>query len=294
MAAPADTEEWGNFSDPLKKALGLHLQVFQRGLTPDTRAVLEYMRRPFKDAVKLAPDRMIDSVEEIIASYRKNDNTPGQQPTTALPVVIVAVAKDYTPSGTEYGRTVADPIYVQIPGDKKERIFRLRVAKRDFRAQIVVLAAEGVTASSLAMQLHLYCAAMAKRTMVARHSFAGVESFWPVQIEDPELSGISSPVGDGVKNATALVIDLTLRASVPVYTAPAPGEANDGLGTSNEPANPYSIHHDPSGYPRVKSLRVSQSQNADLSRAVEEFKILYSNGSAPGDVTFSGAATDGS
>lgn len=292
MAAPASTQEWGNFSDPLKKALGLHLQVFQRGLTPDTRAVLEYMRRPFKDAVKLAPDRMIDSVEEIIDSYRKNDNVPGQQPVTALPVVIVAVAKDYTPAGTEYGRVVADPIFVQIPDDPKERIFRLRVVKRDFRAQIVVLAAEGVTASSLAMQLHLYCAAMAKRTIVARHSFAGIESFWPVQIEDPELSGVSAPL-EGIKNATALVIDLTLRATVPVYTAPAPGEPNDGKGTSNEPDNPYSPTHDPSGYPRVNMMRVSRSPNEDLSRAVEEFRILYQGGKEPGDVIFGKGQANG-
>lgn len=287
---PADTEEWGNFSDPLKMALGLHLQGFQRGLMPDTRAVLEFMRRPFMDAVKLAPDRMIDAVDEIIDAYRKNDNVPGKQPVTALPIVLVAVGKDYTPSGSEYGRVVADPIFVQIPGDKKERIFRLRVVKRDYRAQVVVMAAEGVTASSLAMQLHLYCAAMARRTLAAQHRFAGVSTYWGVQIEDPEISAISSPAGEGVKNATVLVVDMTLRATIPLYNAPGPDEPNDGLGTSNEPANPYNPQHDPSGYPRVKGLRVSQSPNADLSNAVDEFRVLYRRASGPGDVIWSQGA----
>ena len=281
---PADEEEWGNFADPLKLALGLHLQGFQRGLVPDTRAVLEFMRRPFMSAVKLAPDRMIDAVDEIIDAYRKNDNVPGKQPVSALPVVIVAVGKDYTPSGSEYGRIVADPIFVQIPGDQKERIFRLRVAKRDFRAQVVVMAAEGVTASSLAMQLHLYCAAIARRNLAAMHRFAGIATYWGVQIEDPEISAISSPVGEGVKNATALVIDMTLRATIPVYTAPGPGEPNDELGTNNEPSNPYNPAHDPSGYPRVSGLRVSQSPNADLSNAVDEFRVLYNRAGGPGDV----------
>ncbi|NCC41888.1 MAG: hypothetical protein EOM21_21260 [Gammaproteobacteria bacterium] len=49
------------------------------------------------------------------------------------------------------------------------------------------------------------------------------------------------------KNLTLLTVDLTIRANVPLYQAPKPGEPNDGQGDPTDP-------EDPAGYPFLREI----------------------------------------
>ena len=67
----------------------------------------------------------------------------------------------------------------------------------------------------------------------------GQDMPWPVQIESPDVPAMS--IQTDTKNLTMLACDVTLRASIPLFNAPADSDPNDGKGTDGDPS-------DPSGY----------------------------------------------
>jgi hypothetical protein len=156
-----------------------------------------------------------------------------------LPVFIVAVARDYVPSGRDFTRQMADSINVAIPGDTKNRYFGLKTIAADIRAQVAIFAADGPTASSIASQFSLFLEASTNRRFHANYTFAGVTDGWPVQIETTDNPFIS--VQTELKNVAILAADLTLKATIPLFDAPKAGDPNnDGKGTPGT--------DDPAGY----------------------------------------------
>lgn len=239
-----------NYSDTIKEAFGRYLEGFHSQLVADTPAMAEFSQRAFARSAVWAPGRLIDQIEEMLKAYRKNDNSQSGQPKTLLPIMIAAVGKDFMPSGPEYGRNQSDGVFVTLPDDPKERVFRLRAVSRDVRAQVAIIAGDEPTATSIAMQLQLYMSSMRGRTFFATFSLAGFADPWGVQIENPDLLATGSPL-DEVKNMTSLAVDLTLRATIPLLGAPKPGEDNDGQGDGPNQFNPFEAGYDPSGYPVV-------------------------------------------
>jgi len=79
------------------------------------------------------------------------------------------------------------------------------------------------------------------RSFDASYTFSGFNELYPVQIDAP-LNPVTNIQTD-VHNITMLAVDLTLRATVPYFTAPKLGEPNDGKGTN--------FTDDMSGYPVV-------------------------------------------
>lgn len=71
---------------------------------------------------------------------------------------------------------------------------------------------------------------------------------WPVQIESTDSPATS--IGTEAKNLTILAIDLTLKATIPMMSAPAPGQPNDGKGTPGSTSNP-------SGFPLVERVNAT-------------------------------------
>lgn len=240
-----------NFSDSVKAAFGEQLGRFHRELIADTRSLREYANRSFSKAAVWAPGRMIDQVDDMLNSWRKNNTSEASQSTPLLPIMIAATAKDFMPSGAEFGRGYGDAQYVMIPGDPKERIFKLRVVKGDFRTQVAIIASDEPTCRSIAMQLHLFMSAIAQRTFYAQFDLAGVKERWGVQIEAPDLMAVPTPAPDDVKNLTIMAVDLTLRATIPLLQAPRQGEPNDGKGSGPNQFDPFEDNYDPSGYPVV-------------------------------------------
>lgn len=240
----------------IKAALGRYLQHWHGRMFADTPALREYATRSFDKAAMWAPGRMVDQVEEMLEAYRKNDAAQADQPKPKLPIVLVAMAKDFMPAPPEYGRGMGDEQDVIIPSDDRERLFRMSVVVVDLRVQIAIAAPEEGTAHSIALQLHRHTSTVSNRLFYADIPVAGIPQKWPVQIELPDLNGMN--VATDVKNLTILLLDLTLRATVPMLRAPAAGEENDGRGGANA-TDPWAPGYDPHGFPVVVEAQGKQT-----------------------------------
>ena len=230
--------------EPVKVAFGQFMAGFYESLVPTTQPMSEYVTRGLEKSIAWAPTRMVDSVEEMLASWQRADTDNAPTRPVKAPVIFVAMARDLTGTGRDYTRQVADPVDVVIPGDTKERYFKLRTVAGDIRAQIAICANDEPTSRSIAAQFGLWLDSTANRRMLASHSFASIETNWPVQIEDPGI--IAMDIKTDAKNLSILAIDITLKATIPLFQAPKEGEANDGKGSGTA--------EDPHGYPVVTEV----------------------------------------
>lgn len=258
---------------PVKIALGQFMGRYFASVVPTTKPLEGFVVRPLAKAIAWAPARMIDAAEDMLALWMRTDmdNAPTTPP--ELPAIIVAMAKDYTPTGRDYTRQVADRQMVMIPGDDKERLFGLRAAAGDVRAQLVIFATDEPSAHSLAAQFLLFLDETPNRRFEARYRFAGHDMNWPVQIESPDAPAMS--IQTDAKNLTILAIDMTLRAEIPLFDAPKAGESNDGKGTPGT--------DDPAGYPLVQSVSVDSAEAGDQGGKAEirPYEVSADDGGAP-------------
>lgn len=230
--------------EPVKVGLGEFLQGFYAELVPTTKDMHEFVDRGFPYCFAWAPSRMIDQVSEMLEAWQKNDTDQATTKPHKLPVIIVATSKDYTPVMHDFGTQISDPIDVQFPEDPKGRYFRMKMIAGDIRAQVVIIAGDEPTAKSIAAQFSLYLDSPSRRAFHGMYPFAGIQHAYPVQIEAPDNP--ASNIDIGSKNMTCLAVDMTLKATVPIFMAPKVGEANDGKGI------PGTI--DPAGYPLVQEF----------------------------------------
>ncbi len=245
---------------PVKVALGEYLARFHAEFVPDTSAAREWADRGSAHALMFTPGRMIDAVEDMLASYRKNNNDGRASGSARLPIVLVAMDKGYTPTMGDYGRQVAERIPFVFPTDTLRRVFKVRVIQGEVRTQAAIVASDEPTARSIAMQLGLFLAALENRNLAARFNFAGIETAWPFQIQTPDVQMINMP-GEA-KNLTVLTVDVMLRVTLPLYEAPREGEPNDGLGLgAGHPTSPH-------GYPVVRRVDLLD-QAVPILRTVE-------------------------
>lgn len=236
----------------LKYGYARWLNEFHRYFVPTTAATREWAARPLKTAMALAPGRMVDAAEDMMASWRKNDNTGKEGISSHLPIVITALAKDYVPTGGEFSRQLAREVDFTIPEDPKMRNFKLRQIQGDRRVQLLFVAPEEASARSMALQFCQWVTDHEWRRFTVPYEFAGFVHEWPVMLETPDVMPQSIDLGQ--KNITALVVDINLRETIPVFMAPKPGEPNDGQGDPSDPK-------DPAGYPRLIEVNV---RNATL------------------------------
>jgi hypothetical protein len=235
--------------EPVKIGFGGFMTEFYNSLVPTTKPMTEYLARGVGKSIAWAPSRMIDAAEEMLASWQRNDTDSAPTQPAKLPAIIVAMAKDYIPTGRDYTRQVTDSEWMIMPDDAKERAFGLRAIAGDIRVQIAFFAADEPTAKSLAAQFCLFLDRIHNRSFNSVYTFAGINSDWPVQIESPD-----SPVSNAQsqsKNVTILVADLTLKAEIPLFDAPKVGEYNDGKGVPGT--------SDPAGFPVVKQVNVDDN-----------------------------------
>lgn len=235
--------------EPVKVAFGAYMGAFYAGIVPATNGLQEYVARGLAKSIVWAPSRMVDAVEEMLSSWQRNDTDSAATQPAKMPVIFVAIAKDYTPSGRDYTRQISEQVEVILPGDTKERDFKVRVIAGDVRAQVVFCAHDEPTARSLASQFLLYLDNMGNRRFDSTYTFAGQNLVWPVQIESPDTPAMS--IQTDAKNLTILACDITLKASIPLFNAPADNEPNDGKGTVGNP-------DDPSGYQVVVQVNYTK------------------------------------
>lgn len=229
---------------PVRAALGRWMVAFRADYQPDTAAAAEWKARSAPTAMAFPPGRMVDAVDAMLDSWRSNDNSGRAGTSAFLPMVFVAVARDYTEAPGEAGRPQLDRIPFVFPDDAKERVFEVRQISADIRAQVVVVASEIVTAGSIMGQLCLW----EKRRRSFRSTFlwSGFESEWPIQVVQADRMAVDSPQGE---HMAVLTLDLTLRAAMPLFYSPTGSEANDGQGTVGSES-------DPPGFPVVGQIDV--------------------------------------
>lgn len=237
--------------EPVKSAFGQFMGRFYGGIIPTTKPLEGYVLRGLSKSIVWAPSRMVDSAEDMLASWQRNETEDAKTRPVNMPVMIVALARDYVPTGRDYTRQVADAVMTIIPSDTKERLFGLRTMAGDVRAQIAIFAQDEPTARSLAAQFLLFLDATQNRRFTAQYPFAGQLLEWPVQIEAPDSPAMS--IATESKNLTILAIDITLKAEIPLFDAPAPGQPNDGKGTPGDAS-------DPSGYPMTGQVNIASKE----------------------------------
>lgn len=230
---------------PVKEALGIYMGKYYAGIVPSTKSMHAFVARGLPKSIVWAPSRMVDAVEDMLAAWQREDidNTPTNP--VDMPVVIVAMAEDYVPSGRDFTRQISEEAFFIFPEDTKERAFKVQAIAGDIRAQIVFAAHDEPTAKSLASQLLLYIDVATNRRFDAKYAFAGFDDMWPVQIESTDSPAMA--IKTDAKNLTILAVDITLKVSTPLFKAPADNEPNDGKGTIGNAS-------DPSGYPVVDQV----------------------------------------
>ncbi len=232
---------------PLELAFGQYMAQFYAQLVADTPAMQEFVARGLPKSIVWVPGRMIDAAEDMLNDWRKNDNNEAEPgPSAMLPVMMVCMSKDFTPSMADFGVAVGVPLDVVNPADPHQRNFKVRTSVNDYRVQIAIFAAERHTAHSLAMQFHLWANGTGGRRFKHVHQFAGSNHSFPALLEQIDLGAVNSPSEQ--KNLTILLVDINLRASIPIFQAPKADEPNDG-----KPA--------PAGYPVTLEVNVFDSDN---------------------------------
>lgn len=237
--------------EPVKTALGDYMGSFYADIVPTTKPLESYVMRGLAKSIVWAPARMVDSAEEMLAAWQRNDTDGAATKPAHLPVIIVSMSKDYVPTGRDYTHQVAESVMMILPGDVKERVFGVRAMAGDIRAQIAIFAQDEPTARSLAAQFILFLDAVPNRRFNATYSFAGQTLYWPVQVESPDSPAMS--IQTDAKNLTILAIDITLKAEIPLFDAPAVGQPNDGKGTPGNSA-------DPAGYPLTDQVNYAKQE----------------------------------
>lgn len=257
---------------PIYDAIGRWLGEYFAELVPMTPQVRAFMARPLDKAVVMVPGRMVDSAQDMLNLWVRNDSNGGPTTPAAMPIILVAVAQDMTPTGADYTKQDADPIDVVIPGDPKERAFKLRTMAQDYRVQLVFAAMEIHTAHSLAAQFALYVDTPRHKTLDAYWRFAGLDIAWPVKLESPDVAAMRVPTES--KNLTMLALDLTLKATIPLYQAPRDGEPNDGKGSGTE--------DDPHGY-KVMQFVYTESRLDGNTNTLLSKKSTDESGTTPAE-----------
>lgn len=234
----------------LKVSFGHYMGRFFDQLVPTTKPMAEYCRRPFKYAVMLAPARMIDMAEDLLAKYLRADIQKDFGSSTRphnLPVILVAFARDVTPTARDYGRQIANAEWVTLPGDEKERVFKIRTVASDVRVQCAVFASDEPTARSIAAQFLLHVDATQNRRFWVDYEYAGIPLKFPAQLETTEVIAPLTPTE--ANNLTVLAIDLTLKCTIPLINGAKTEEEADDKGIVGD-------EFDPAGYRIVETVDI--------------------------------------
>lgn len=237
---------------PLQQGFGAYMAQFYAQLVADTPAMAEFIKRGLSKSVVWAPGRMIDSVEDMLAEWRKNDNADGPSDSSYLPVMLCAMSKDFMPTMADWGVAVGTSIDVMSPDDPHERTYKLRTSSNEYRVQVVIVAPEVDTAHSLALQFSLWANGDGGRRFKHYHPFGGMLHDFPAVLEEIDLGAMDARSEQ--KNITILTVNMNLRATIPIFRAPGAGEANDGKAA-------------PAGYPVVLEVNAFDAVSLNRSRS---------------------------
>jgi hypothetical protein len=239
---------------PVKQAFSVYMREWYAGLYATTNGMTEFVARGHEKSLMWAPGRMVDAAEEMLASYMRNTNSNVPGANSLFPIVLIAQAKDYMPTGADWGGRQVSRKEVAIEDDEGSSVYGYRQAMGDLRSQVVIAATEDATAKSLAAQFCLYVGDISNRRFYANFTFGEYTIPMPVMIENPDIMFME--VKTDAKNMTMLAADVDLKITVPFFDAPAENDENDGS------------DHEPPGYQVVQKV-VSSDLNTGVDGKTE-------------------------
>lgn len=231
--------------EPVKVGFSEYMIRFFNQLSPTTKPLQEYVARDVGKAIVWCPTRMIDMATEMLEAWQRNDTDNLPTMPHKLPVIIVAFGRDFMPTGRDYTRQIGESQRIMLPNDTKDRVFGIRTISGDLTAQVAIFAVDEPTAKSIASQFILFMDSIGNHALASTYKWAGLNTVWPVQIESPETP--ASSIESESKNVVILAIRLNLKATAPLFDAPADNEPNDGKGTDGD-------INDPHGYPVIATI----------------------------------------
>ena len=208
---------------PVKAAIGQWLVEFYGQFQPDTPANTEWASRGAVHAMAWAPARMVDHADEMLSNWKRNDNSGKKSTSAYLPVMILAVGAGYAEAPPEVGRSSTDFIPISFPDDTLQRSFRVKVMTLDLRAQIVIMADEPISTASMMAQLSAWVNSRYK--IYAPFVFGDFTTTWPATVILNDKIGVPDEIGEQL---TVVAMDLTIRATVPLFKGPGPTDRTDG------------------------------------------------------------------
>jgi len=180
--------------ESVKVALGGLLIDFKKWSKADTKAFAYWKRLPVKDAIKVAPSRMIDDVDSMLSKYRQEETDKGF--VAPLPVMIIALAPMVSPPDVSNMRGVPFWLDTMVPTDPENRAIKLRTVPRQYRVQLAFVCAEGDTCQSVINEFCAYMTDDFKRRITATYDLGGgVKDDWHLTVMENSLFPDSVPTG---------------------------------------------------------------------------------------------------
>lgn len=198
--------------ESVKGAVAGLLIDFKGWTMPDTKAFKHWKSLPVGNAIKVAPTRMVDDVDSMLAKYRQQETDKGF--VAPLPVLFVAVADMVSPPDVSSLRGTPYWINTVIPTDPKNRPVKLRTIPRQYRVQLAFVCAEGDTCQSLINQFCSYMTDDFKRRFLAKYQLGdGVEVEWELTALENSLFPDKVPTGQN--NMTVNTVDFQIIGLLP-------------------------------------------------------------------------------
>jgi hypothetical protein len=233
-----------NVYDSLKAGFGQWLTRYRSDVIGMTGNMQEWLNRDLPKAIAFAPSRLVDQAELMVNAWLNNDTEASTTTSYKLPMVLVGMNADSMGTGYDYASKIIDPVYVIIPDDPKERAFKLNMIQDDMRFQIVFFARDLATVKGMVDQFRVFSAKTGNDVIPCSYDFAGIPITFESQLESSEV--FAPKTQTEVKNLHILVVDMAVKTSIPLYSAPRIGEPNDGKGVPET--------DDPAGYLLVDTV----------------------------------------
>lgn len=218
--------------ESVKSAIGALLIDFKNWSMPDTKAFSHWKGLAVKDAIKVAPTRMIDDIEGMLSKYRQQETDKGF--VAPLPIMIIALAPMVSPPDISSLKGIPYWLDTMVPTDPKNRAIKLRTIAKQFRVQVAFVAAEGDTCQGVINQFCAYMQDDFKRRITARYTLGdGVEDDWHLTVIDNSLFPDSVPTGQN--NMSVATVDFQLAGLLPQVVGLANDEGYDEYGDGVDP-----------------------------------------------------------
>lgn len=206
--------------ESVKSAIGALMIDFKQWSMADTKAFHHWKGLEVKDAIKVAPTRMIDDIDSMLAKYRQQETDKGF--VAPLPVMIIALATMVSPPDIASLKGVPFWVDTMVPTDPRNRAIKLRTIAKQFRVQVAFVAAEGDTCQSVINQFCAYMQDDFKRRITAKYTLGdGVQDDWHLTVLENSLFPDSVPTGQN--NMSVATVDFQLIGLLPQVV----GLAND-------------------------------------------------------------------